>query len=129
MTGGFLGAKESIPWWVFVLTAAVLSLGTYSGGWRIIRTLGRRVIHLDPPHGFAAETTASTVLFVTAQFGLPVSTTHTITSAIMGVGATKRLSAVRWGVAGNILVAWVLTFPAAAGIAAVVHFLVRPLFH
>ncbi len=127
VTGGFLGATESIPWWVFALTAAVLALGTYSGGWRIIRTLGRRVIHLDPPHGFAAETTASTVLFATSQLGWPISTTHVITSAIMGVGATKRLSAVRWGVAGNIVVAWILTFPAAAAIAAVVHLLVRPL--
>jgi PiT family inorganic phosphate transporter len=128
ITGGYLGAKEGIPVWVFFLTATVLALGTYSGGWRIIRTLGRRVIHLRPPEGFAAETTASTVLFVTSQLGWPISTTHTITSAIMGVGATKRLSAVRWGVAGNILVAWVLTFPAAAAIAALVHLLVRPLF-
>jgi inorganic phosphate transporter, PiT family len=128
VTGGFLGAKASIPVWVFLLTAGVLALGTYSGGWRIIRTLGRRVIHLGPPEGFAAETTASTVLFVTSQLGWPISTTHTITSAIMGVGATKRLSAVRWGVAGNILIAWVLTFPAAATIAAIVHLLVRPLF-
>jgi PiT family inorganic phosphate transporter len=128
VTGGYLGAKASIPAWVFLLTAGVLALGTYSGGWRIIRTLGRRVIHLGPPEGFAAETTASTVLFVTSQLGWPISTTHTITSAIMGVGATKRLSAVRWGVAGNIIVAWVLTFPAAAAIAALVHLLVRPLF-
>jgi PiT family inorganic phosphate transporter len=128
VTGGYLGAKASIPVWVFVLTASVLALGTYSGGWRIIRTLGRRVIHLGPPEGFAAETTASTVLFVTSQLGWPISTTHTITSAIMGVGATKRLSAVRWGVAGNIVVAWILTFPAAAAIAAIFHLLVRPLF-
>jgi PiT family inorganic phosphate transporter len=128
VTGGFLGATAHIPLWVFFLTAGVLALGTYSGGWRIIRTLGRRVIHLGPPEGFAAEATASTVLFVTAQLGWPISTTHTITSAIMGVGATKRLSAVRWGVAGNIVVAWILTFPAAAAIAAVVHLLVRPLF-
>jgi inorganic phosphate transporter, PiT family len=128
VTGGYLGAKADIPVWVFLLTAGVLALGTYSGGWRIIRTLGRRVIHLGPPEGFAAETTASTVLFVTSQLGWPISTTHTITSAIMGVGATKRLSAVRWGVAGNIIVAWVLTFPAAAAIAAIAHLLVRPLF-
>jgi len=128
VTGGFLGAKQSIPWWVYVMTAGVLALGTYSGGWRIIRTLGRRVIHLRPPEGFAAETTASSVLFVTSQLGWPISTTHTITSAIMGVGATKRLSAVRWGVAGNIIMAWILTFPASAAIAAVVHLVVRPLF-
>jgi inorganic phosphate transporter, PiT family len=128
VTGGYLGAKGDIPVWVFVLTAAVLAAGTYSGGWRVIRTLGRRVIHLHPPEGFAAEATASTVLFVTSRLGLPISTTHTITSAIMGVGATKRLNAVRWGVAGNILIAWVLTFPAAAFIAAIVHLLVRPMF-
>jgi inorganic phosphate transporter, PiT family len=128
VTGGYLGAKAAIPVWVYLLTAAVLALGTYSGGWRIIRTLGRRVIHLGPPEGFAAELTASTVLFVTAELGWPISTTHTITSAIMGVGATKRLSAVRWGVAGNIVVAWVLTFPAAALVAALVHVLVAPLF-
>ena len=128
VTGGFLGAKAAIPIWVYLLTAAVLALGTYSGGWRIIRTLGRRVIHLRPPEGFAAETTASTVLFVTAQLGWPISTTHTITSAIMGVGATKRFSAVRWGVAGNIVLAWIFTFPAAAAVAALVHLLIRPLF-
>jgi len=128
VTGGFLGAKAAIPIWVYLLTAAVLALGTYSGGWRIIRTLGRRVIHLRPPEGFAAEATASTVLFVTAQLGWPISTTHTITSAIMGVGATKRFSAVRWGVAGNIVLAWIFTFPAAAAVAALVHLLIRPLF-
>jgi len=128
VTGGYLGANAEIPIWVYLVTAAVLALGTYSGGWRIIRTLGRRVIHLRPPEGFAAETTASTVLFVTSQLGWPISTTHTITSAIMGVGATKRLSAVRWGMAGNIVVAWLLTFPAAALIAMLAYLLIRPLF-
>jgi PiT family inorganic phosphate transporter len=128
VVGGFLGENEAIPVWVYFLTAAVLAAGTYAGGWRIIRTLGRKVIDLGPPEGFAAETTASAVLFTAAGFGLPISTTHTITSAIMGVGATKRLSAVRWGVAGNILVAWVLTFPAAATMAALVYFLVRNFF-
>jgi inorganic phosphate transporter, PiT family len=128
VTSGYLGAKASIPIWVYFLSAAVMALGTYSGGWRIIRTLGRRVIHLRPPEGFSAEATASTVLFVASRLGLPISTTHTITSAIMGVGATKRLSAVRWGVAGNILTAWVLTFPASAIVAAIAFLLVRPLF-
>jgi inorganic phosphate transporter, PiT family len=113
---------DAIPIWVFFLTAAVLALGTYSGGWRIMRTLGRRIIELDPPHGFAAESTASSVLFVAAiGYGAPISTTHTITSAIMGVGATKRLSAVRWGVAGNIVSAWVLTIPGAGLVAAAVY--------
>lgn len=110
-----------IPLWVYFLTAAVMAAGTYSGGWRVIRTLGRRIIHLDPPQGFAAETTASAVLYVAAiGYGAPISTTHTITATIMGVGATKRLSAVRWGVAGNIVTAWILTFPAAALFAFVV---------
>jgi inorganic phosphate transporter, PiT family len=113
---------DDIPIWVFFLTAAVLAAGTYSGGWRIMRTLGRRIIEMDPPHGFAAETTASSVLFVAAiGYGAPISTTHTITSAIMGVGATKRLSAVRWGVAGNIVGAWIFTMPGAGLVAAVVY--------
>jgi phosphate/sulfate permease len=97
--------------------AALASAGTvqWAGGWRIMRTIGRRIIDLDPPRGFAAEVTASAVLYTTAfVFAAPISTTQTITSAILGVGATRRLSAVRWGVAGNIAVAWVLTIPAAA---------------
>ncbi|HEY3503099.1 MAG TPA: inorganic phosphate transporter [Actinocatenispora sp.] len=114
----------SIPLWVYFLTAIVIAAGTFSGGWRVIRTLGRRIIHLDPPQGFAAETTASAVLYVAALgLGAPISTTHTITAAIMGVGATKRLSAVRWGVASNIVTAWVLTLPAAALIALVVFYI------
>jgi PiT family inorganic phosphate transporter len=125
--GGFQQSNEHIPWWVYFTSATVLALGTYAGGWRIIRTLGRRVIHLDPPQGFAAETTASSVLYVAAMgFGAPISTTHTITSAIMGVGATRRVSAVRWGVASNIVTAWVLTFPGAALIAITAHFLIVP---
>ncbi|MGH3647665.1 MAG: inorganic phosphate transporter [Micromonosporaceae bacterium] len=126
--GGFQDSNEHIPWWVFLTSATVLALGTYAGGWRIIRTLGRRVIHLDPPQGFAAETVASIVLYFNAiVLHAPISTTHTITSAIMGVGATKRVSAVRWGVAGNIVTAWVLTFPGAALIAVITYFLIRPL--
>ena len=109
---------HSIPIWVLVLSAIVISAGTYAGGWRIMRTLGRRIIHLTPPQGFAAETTAASILYVAGlAFGAPISTTHTITSAIMGVGATKRLSAVRWSVAGNIVGAWVLTFPGAGLVA------------
>jgi PiT family inorganic phosphate transporter len=113
---------DHVPLWVLLMTAGVISAGTYAGGWRIMRTLGRKIIHLDPPHGFAAETTASVILYVAGLlFGAPISTTHTITSAIMGVGATKRLRAVRWGVAGNIVGAWVLTFPG-AGLMAVLAF-------
>jgi PiT family inorganic phosphate transporter len=119
---------ESIPLWVKIAAATAISLGTYSGGWRIMRTLGRRIIELDPPRGFAAETVAAGVLYVMA-IGLhaPVSTTHTITSSIMGVGATRRLSAVRWGVARHIVTAWVLTIPMAALVAAVVERVLRAL--
>jgi phosphate/sulfate permease len=107
-----------------VTVAAALSLGTYAGGWRIIRTLGRRIVHLDPARGFAAETTAASVLYVTAfVYEVPVSTTHTITSAVLGSGATPRLSAVRWGVAGDILTAWVLTIPGAGAVAALTYHL------
>ncbi len=109
---------DDIPIWVLVLSALVISAGTYAGGWRVMRTLGRRIIDLGPPQGFAAETTAASILYVAGlAFGAPISTTHTITSAIMGVGAIKRLSAVRWSVAGNIVGAWFLTFPG-AGLAA-----------
>ena len=127
--GGFQDDPKSIPEWAFWTSATVLALGTYAGGWRIIRTLGRRIIDLRPPEGFAAETVASTVLFAFGiGLGAPISTTHTITSAIMGVGATKKLSAVRWGVAGNIVGAWILTAPGAGVIAALAYFAVRPLF-
>ena len=118
----------AIPWWVILLSAGALSAGTYAGGWRIMRTLGRRIIDLDPPHGFAAEATASAVLYTAAfAFAAPISTTQTITASILGVGATKRLSAVRWGVAGNILVAWVLTIPMAALVAALAFWAIHPL--
>jgi PiT family inorganic phosphate transporter len=115
----------NIPVWVVVACALAMALGTASGGWRIIHTLGTRVIKLDPIHGFAAETSAAAVIQVAAHFGFPISTTHVISSAIMGVGSTERLSAVRWGVAGNILTAWVLTLPAAALIAGLVYALVH----
>jgi PiT family inorganic phosphate transporter len=126
LTAGYVGEDDRIPVWVIVAAAAAIAVGTYSGGWRIMRTLGRRIIHLDPPRGFAAEATASGVLYTMAiGFGAPISTTHTITSAVMGVGATKRLSAVRWGVAGNIVGAWVMTIPMAALMAAVSYGLIR----
>lgn len=117
---------ESIPIWVTVSSALVISAGTYAGGWRIMRTLGRKIIDLDPPQGFAAESVAASVLYVAGLvFHAPISTTHTITSAIMGVGATRRLSAVRWGVAGNIVGAWVLTFPGAGIVAALAYWIIR----
>jgi PiT family inorganic phosphate transporter len=128
VTYGSLDESDAIPVWVIVAAATAISLGTYSGGWRVMRTLGRRIIHLDPPRGFAAETTAASVLYVMAMgFGAPISTTHTITSSVMGVGATKRLSAVRWGIARSIVIAWVLTIPAAALAAAGFYWLAHVL--
>lgn len=126
VTTGHQAASDShVPVWVILVCAAVLALGTYAGGWRIMRTLGRKVIELDPPKAFAAESTASSILYLTAfVWQAPVSTTHTITSAIMGVGATKRRSAVRWGVAGNIVLAWIFTIPAAGIVAAVTYWII-----
>ncbi|MEJ3651543.1 inorganic phosphate transporter [Actinomycetes bacterium KLBMP 9759] len=129
VVGGYHEGFE-VPWWVVLLSAGALSAGTYAGGWRIMRTLGRRIIDLDPPRGFAAEMTASAVLYTTAfAFAAPISTTQTITSSILGVGATKRLSAVRWTVAGNIAVAWVLTLPMAALVAALAYWGLALLLH
>jgi inorganic phosphate transporter, PiT family len=123
------GEGGGVPFWVVLLCAAALSAGTYAGGWRIMRTLGRKVIELDPPKGFAAELTAASVLYATAFiWHAPISTTHTMTSAIMGVGATKRLSAVRWGIAGNIVFAWILTIPASAAVAALVWWPIKGIF-
>jgi PiT family inorganic phosphate transporter len=118
----------TIPTWVVFAAATAMALGTYSGGWRIIHTLGSRVIKLDPIHGFAAETSAATVIQVTAHFGFPISTTQAITAAIMGAGSTQRMSAVRWGVAGDIGTAWILTIPAAGLIAAGAYFVVNWIF-
>ena len=125
VAGGYEDGK-TVPLWVIIAAAGAISAGTYSGGWRIMRTLGRRIINLDPPRGFAAEGVAATVLYVMA-IGLhaPVSTTHTITSAIMGVGATKRASAVRWGVARSIVIAWIITIPMAALMAALTYGIVQ----
>jgi PiT family inorganic phosphate transporter len=127
LTVGWADPDTGIPLWVKICAASAISLGTYSGGWRIMRTLGRKIIEVDPARGFVAESVSATVLYVNA-FALhaPVSTTHTVTSAIMGVGATKRLSAVRWGVAKNIALAWVLTLPAAAAVAALFYIVLRP---
>ena len=107
-----------VPTWVIVVSATALSLGTAVGGWRIMHTMGQRVAELEPVHGFAAETTAATVLIGTAQLGMPVSTTHVISSAIMGVGSARGPKGVRWGVARRILLAWIITIPAAAIVAA-----------
>jgi inorganic phosphate transporter, PiT family len=101
-----------VPLWIILAAGTAISLGTAAGGWRIIRTMGQRVVKLDPVHGFAAETTAATIILGASQFGIPVSTTHVISTAIMGVGSSDRFSAVRWGVAGDIVIAWILTLPA-----------------
>jgi PiT family inorganic phosphate transporter len=117
----------SVPLWVKLACALAIAAGTYSGGWRIMRTLGRRVFKLDNSAGFAAQSVASGVLMTTAYvYAAPISTTHVITSSVMGVGATRKFSAVRWGVAGNILVAWILTLPAAGLVAAAVVRIIRP---
>jgi len=129
VAGGFASEDDSIPLWVVLSAAAAISLGTYAGGWRIMRTLGRRIIELDPARGFVAESVAAIVLYVNAFWlHAPVSTTHTITSANMGVGATKRLSAVRWGVAKSIAAAWIFTIPAAAAVAAIFYWLLDLIF-
>jgi inorganic phosphate transporter, PiT family len=126
IAAGVLPPDAHIPLWVIVLAATAISLGTAAGGWRIIRTMGQRVVKLDPIHGFAAETTAASIILTASHFGMPVSTTHVISSAIMGVGASDRLSAVRWGVAGNIVVAWILTIPASGLAAAIAYVLISP---
>jgi inorganic phosphate transporter, PiT family len=121
LTSGQLGAFD-VPLWVVLVCAGALAAGTYSGGWRIMRTLGRRIFPLRPQHGFVAEATASIVLYLTAfVVHAPVSTTHVMTASVMGVGSTRRLSAVRWGVAREIVLAWVLTLPAAAVVAALAY--------
>jgi PiT family inorganic phosphate transporter len=110
-----------VPTWVIVSSATAIALGTYSGGWRIIRTMGSRIFKMDPAQGFSAQTGGAAVLLTAAHLGFPLSTTHSITGAVLGAGAAKSVSAVRWGVAGNIAVAWVLTLPAAAAVGALTY--------
>ncbi len=123
------GASVAVPLWVKIGCAAMMGLGTASGGWKIIKTLGHRIGKLRPIHGFAAETAAAVLLFTTAHFGIPVSTTHAITGSIMGVGASMNPGAVRWGLAGNIVVAWILTIPVSALLAAGFYRLLSPYIH
>jgi inorganic phosphate transporter, PiT family len=126
VASGHLGADfERPPLWVIVTAALAMGAGTYAGGWRIIKTLGTRVAKLDPPRGFAAQTATAGILWTTAHYGFPVSTTHTVSGSVLGAGATRRLNAVRWGVAGNILVAWIMTIPAAALVGAGMEVLTR----
>jgi PiT family inorganic phosphate transporter len=118
---GNLAPGDPPPTWVIVSAATAIALGTYSGGWRIIRTMGSRIFKMDPAQGFAAQTGGAAVLLTAAHLGFPLSTTHSITGAVLGAGAAKRLSAVRWGLAGNIVAAWILTLPAAAAVGALTY--------
>ena len=122
-------SKDHLPFWVVASCYSAMALGTLLGGWRIVKTMGQRITKLKPVGGFAAETGGALTLFLATGLGVPVSTTHTITGAIVGVGATQRVSAVRWGVAGNIVVAWVITLPAAASIAAATWWAATFLMH
>jgi len=125
---GYLGAQDPLPMWVVSSCYIMISLGTAFGGWRIVKTMGQKITKLRPVGGCCAETGGAIMLFVATGFGIPVSTTHTITGAIIGVGSTQSLSAVRWGVAGNIVLAWVLTIPCTAFMAAIAWWLARHMF-
>ncbi len=120
-SAGLLGDKFYVPFWVVIMCHTAIALGTMFGGWRIVKTMGQKVAKLTPVDGFCAESGAAIMLFVSSAMGVPVSTTHTITGAIMGVGSRQRFSAVRWGVAGNIVWAWVLTIPCSGAIAAIAY--------
>ena len=125
---GNSGLWEGIPWWVIVISALAISSGTAVGGWRVIRTVGLRITALQPVQGFAAQASAAAVIEVASALGIPVSTTHCASGAIMGIGATRRLSAVRWGVAGNIVAAWILTFPICGGLGYLFAWLLKAIF-
>ncbi|HET8742314.1 MAG TPA: anion permease [Gaiella sp.] len=126
VASGHLDANfERPPTWVIASAALAMAAGTYAGGWRIIKTLGQRIAKIDPPQGFAAQTACASILWTTAHLGFPVSTTHTISGSVLGAGAIRGFSAVRWGVAGNILVAWILTLPAAALVGAAMELITR----
>jgi PiT family inorganic phosphate transporter len=124
VTGGYLKTFD-VPLWVILISHAAIALGTMFGGWRIVKTMGTKITKLQPMGGFCAETSGAITLFIATHFGIPVSTTHTITGAIIGVGATRRISAVKWGVAGKIVWAWVLTIPLSAAVAAMSYFAIR----
>jgi PiT family inorganic phosphate transporter len=125
---GLLGAQFHVPFWVVITCHAAMGLGTLVGGWRIVKTMGSRITRLKPMQGFCAETGGAATLFLATGLGIPVSTTHTITGAIIGVGAARRVSAVRWNIASGIVVAWVLTIPAAALLGAAAYALARRLW-
>jgi PiT family inorganic phosphate transporter len=121
---GYLGSTFYVPFWVVITCQSAMALGTLFGGWRIVHTMGSKITRLNPMQGFCAETGGAITLFGATWLGIPVSTTHTITGAIVGVGAARRVSAVRWGLAGNIVIAWIVTMPAAALISAFFYFAV-----
>ena len=125
---GYLGSEFYVPFWVVITCQAAIALGTLFGGWRIVHTMGSKITRLNPMQGFCAETGGAITLFAATWLGIPVSTTHTITGAIIGVGAARRVSAVRWGLAGNIVIAWFITMPAAAAISALAYFTIDLLF-
>jgi PiT family inorganic phosphate transporter len=127
IAGGELpgGDEFHVPFWVIFSAALAMAAGTYAGGWRIIKTLGQRIAKIDPPQGFAAQTACAAILWTTAHYGFPVSTTHTISGSVMGAGAIRGLSAVRWGVAGNILAAWVMTIPMAGLVGGLMELITR----
>lgn len=124
-SAGLLGEKFYIPFWIVLTCHAAIALGTMFGGWRIVKTMGQKVAKLKPIDGFCAELGAASMLFISSGLGVPVSTTHTITGSIMGVGSIKRLSAVKWGVAGRIVWAWILTIPCSAVISALAYIIIR----
>jgi PiT family inorganic phosphate transporter len=124
LTAGFLQTFD-VPLWVVFLSHTAIAFGTLFGGWRIVKTMGSKITKLKPSDGFCAETAGGITLLLTAFFGIAVSTTHTIAGAIMGVGATKRLSAVRWGIAGTMVWAWILTIPASAVVAALGYYVIE----
>jgi inorganic phosphate transporter, PiT family len=128
VTNGSLAAGADPPTWVIVSSATAIALGTYSGGWRIIRTMGSRIIKMDPAQGFSASGAGAAVILTSSHYGFPLSTTQVISGGVMGAGAGKRLSAVRWGVAANIVVAWVLTIPAAGLVAAALYWPIQGIF-
>ncbi len=125
VANGTLSPEDDIPTWVIVSAATAIAAGTYAGGWRIIKTMGSRIIKMDPAQGFAAQGAGAAVILSASHAGFPLSTTHVISGAVMGAGAAKRLSAVRWGVAGNIVAAWILTLPAAAAVGALTFGITR----
>jgi PiT family inorganic phosphate transporter len=129
IVNGSLDSMDNLPHWVEISCYSAIALGTLSGGWRIVKTMGSKITKLTPFEGFAAETAGAATLFGTAMLGIPVSTTHTITGAIIGVGVTKRISAVRWGVTISLIWAWILTIPVSAALAAGIYYLLNPLLN